>query len=235
MTPSDSSHEAAAPESTFLTATAMIDAGHPAVAAFARAAVEGAGDEPADRAASLFYAVRDRIRYDPYVPFYRPAHYRASATLVSGRGFCVTKAVLLCALGRALGIASRLGFADLRNHLATPLLVETLGTDLFVFHGFTEFWLHGRWVKATPAFNAELFARQGVAPVCFDGRQDAILPLRTDDGRLFIEYLKDHGSRADVPIEEIVAAWRRNYGERRVDGWIAGFETGTGMRGQAVS
>ena len=41
-------------------------------------------------------------------------------------------------------------------------LVDEL--DLFVFHGFTEFWLAGRrWVKATPAFNIELCERFGVA------------------------------------------------------------------------
>ena len=223
--------EDATPGGAFLAATDTIDADHPAVVAFAREAVDGVGSDPADLAVHLFYAVRDRIRYDPYVPFYRPEHYRASVTLASGCGFCVTKAVLLCALGRASEIPSRLGFADLRNHLATPLLIETLGTDLFVFHGFTEFWLHGRWIKATPAFNAELFARHGVAAVDFDGRRDAVLPPHTDDGRPFIEYLRNHGSRADVPLAEIVAAWRQTYGDQRVDQWIAGFEAGTGMRG----
>ncbi len=230
--PSTDRHEPAddCPEALYLRPTDVIDSDHPAVQAFARQATAPCGDDPAEQAAALFYAVRDRIRYDPYMPFYRPEHYRASATLALGRGYCVGKAVLLCALGRAVGIASRLGFADLRNHLATPLLLETLGSDLFVHHGYTEFWLHGRWVKATPAFNAELFRRQGVTPVDFDGRHDAVLPSRADDGRPFIEYLADHGPRADVPVEAIVAAWRRTYGNERVDRWIAGFEAGAGMR-----
>ena len=52
-------------------------------------------------AVKLYLAVRDGIRYDPYTPFYLPEHYRASLVLRRGRGFCVPKASLLCALGRA--------------------------------------------------------------------------------------------------------------------------------------
>jgi len=214
----------------YLQPTAIIDAHHPAVQAFARNAIAPGRTDPSEQAVSLFYAVRDQIRYDPYVPFYRPEHYRASTTLASGRGFCVGKAALLCTLGRAVNIPSRLGFADLRNHLAPRRLLDMLGSDLFVYHGYTEFWLHGRWVKATPAFNAELFWRQGAAPVDFDGCQDAVLPAQTDDGSPFIEYLQDHGARADVPVAQIVAAWRSAYGNERVDGWIAAFEAGGGMR-----
>ncbi|MEE4114163.1 MAG: transglutaminase-like domain-containing protein [Desulfobacteraceae bacterium] len=217
-------------EELYLQPTAIMDSRHPAVQAFARKAIPLCRTDPVERAVSLFYAVRDQIRYDPYMPFYRPEHYRASTTLASGRGFCVGKAALLCTLGRAVNIPSRLGFADLRNHLAPQPLLETLGADLFVYHGYTEFWLHGRWVKATPAFNAELFWRQGAPPVAFDGCHDAVLPAQTDDGSPFIEYLQDHGYRADVPVAEIVAAWRRTYGNERVDGWIAAFEAGGGMR-----
>jgi hypothetical protein len=218
------------PEDLYGGPTAILDCHHPAVQAFARKAIPLCRTDPVARAVSLFYAVRDQIRYDPYMPFYRPEHYRASTTLATGRGFCVGKAALLCALGRAVDIPSRLGFADLRNHLVPKPLRETLGSDLFVYHGYTEFWLEGRWVKATPAFNAELFWRQGVAPLDFDGCHDAVLPARTDDGEPFIEYRHDHGSRSDVPVGEIVAAWRRTYGHERVDRWIAAFDAGGGMR-----
>ena len=112
-----------------------------------------------EKAVLLYYAVRDGIRYDPYYPFYLPVHYRASVVLKGRRGFCVPKVSLLCAAGRACGIPSRAGFATVRNHLATPQLLEFMGSDLFVFHGFTEFFLEGKWVKATPAFNRELCKR----------------------------------------------------------------------------
>lgn len=210
--------------------TPTIDCDHPAVRAFAEAAAPSSLGSPVQRAVRLFHVVRDRIRYDPYVPFYREAHYRASRTLAQGSGYCVTKAVLLCALGRACGIPARLGFATVRNHLAPPLVVEMMGSNLFVYHGFTEFWLEGRWVKATPAFNRELSLRHGVAPLAFDGRKDAVFPARLADGRPFFEYLEDHGTSADVPLDALLAAWRRTYGDRRVDQWIAAFEAGGSMR-----
>jgi transglutaminase-like putative cysteine protease len=46
--------------------------------------------------------------------------------------------------------------ADVRNHLSTPRLLELLKSDVFAMHGYTELYLNGRWVKATPAFNQQL-------------------------------------------------------------------------------
>jgi transglutaminase-like putative cysteine protease len=174
---------------------------------------------------ALFYAVRDGIRYDPYRPFHRPEHYRASLTLRHGSGFCIPKAALLCALGRACGIQSRLGFATVRNHLTSEKLFEFMGTDLFVFHGYTEFFLQGRWVKATPTFNVELCRRRGVDPLEFDGVHDALFQSFDREKRLFMEYLEYHGSFADVPVEAILAAWKRVYGPARVDAWIAAIDS----------
>jgi transglutaminase-like putative cysteine protease len=108
---------------SYLTATAIIDSDHPSIQAHAREVVGGSID-PIDCAVKLFLAVRDGIRYDPYTPFYLPEHYRASSVLEQGRAFCVPKASLLCALGRASGIPSRIGFATVRNHLATKQLIE---------------------------------------------------------------------------------------------------------------
>ena len=159
--------------SLYLSPTAILDSDHPAVRAFARDAVRAAADTAPAKAVRLYYAVRDGIWYDPYQPFHRPEHYRASHVLAVGRAFCVGKAGLLCALGRACGIPARVGFADVRNHLTTRQLRDFLGSDLFVFHGYTEFWLEGRWVKATPAFNVELCRRHRVAPLEFDGCTDS--------------------------------------------------------------
>ena len=139
----------------YLRPTAILDSDHPRIAAFARQSA-GQVNDPVEQAVRIYYAVRDGIRYDPYYPFYLPEHYRASHVLASGRGYCVCKASLLCALGRSLGIPSRVGFATVRNHLATRQLIEFLGSDLFVYHGYTDFFLDGKWVKATPAFNKEL-------------------------------------------------------------------------------
>jgi len=207
----------------YLRPTAIIDSDHPEIVAFARRAAGDTAD-PVEAAVKLYYAVRDGIWYDPYYPFYRPEHYRASAVLASGRGYCVSKVSVLCAVGRACGIPSRAGFATVRNHLATRQLLEHLGSDLFVYHGFTELFLEGRWVKATPAFNRELCERHGVAPLEFDGREDSIFQPYNQENRRFMEYLADHGTYPDIPVAEIVAAWEGAYGRERVRGWIEAME-----------
>lgn len=207
----------------YLAPTGMLDSDHPEILAYAEEAVKGAKD-PISRSVALYYAVRDPIWYDPYYPFHLPEHYRASNVLRNRRGYCVCKASLLCALGRACGIPSRLAFADVKNHLATRQLLAFLGTDLFVYHGMTEFFLDGKWVKCTPAFNKELCERHRVHPLEFDGREDSVFQPFNLDHQSFMEYVADHGSYSDVPLESILSAWNRAYGIKRVQGWIAAFE-----------
>lgn len=211
-------------DSRYLAPTAILDFEHAEVAAFAREHTRGICT-PVDRAVSLYNAVRDGIWYDPYSPFYRPEHYRASRVLAAGRGYCVQKAALLGALARAVGIPSRFAFATVRNHLATRQLLEFLGTDLFVYHGVVELYLEGKWVKATPAFNAELCRRHRVAPLEFDGRSDSIFQSYNLDHQKFMEYVAFHGTHDDIPVAELVAAWREAYGPERVQGWIEALES----------
>jgi len=208
----------------YLQPTDIIDSDHPEVAGYAQKLAPNPGDAPGDRAVRLYYGVRDPIWYDPYLPFYKPEHYRASRTLKNGRAFCIGKATLLCALGRASGIPARLGFADVRNHLATKQLLEFLGSDLFSYHGFVEFYLDGKWVKATPAFNIELCRRHKVIPLEFDGKSDSIFHAFNREKKMFMEYVDDHGTFADVPVERIVAGWRQAYGKERVQRWISEYE-----------
>ncbi len=212
------------PSSEFLAPTAILDSDHPSVSAYREKCLRGVADDPVSRAVALFYAVRDGIWYDPYSPFYLPEHYRASFLLERRRGYCVCKAALLCALGRGAGVPSRLGFATVRNHLATRQLIEFMGSDLFVYHGYTEFHLDGSWVKATPAFNIELCDRFGVAPLEFDGKSDALLHAFNSENQPFMEYMQEHGTFADVPLAEILAAWEETYGRDRVREWIARYE-----------
>lgn len=212
-------------DSNYLSPTAIIDSDQKDVMEFAATTV-GDRKDPEVRAVSLYYAVRDGIWYDPYYPFYLPEHYRASNILKSGRGYCVCKASLLCALGRACGIPSRVGFAHVRNHLATRQLIEFLGTDIFAFHGFTEFHIQGRWVKATPAFNRELCERHRVAPLEFNGREDSLFQPYNLEKRQFMEYIEYLGTYSDIPVETILKGWKDIYGEKRVQDWIAMHEKG---------
>jgi len=191
----------------------FVDSDAPAVREFAQRVAGGVTD-PVERASLLFAAVRDEIWYDPFAITTDPAAYRASAVAAAPRNWCVPKAVLLTAAARAAGIPARLGFADVRNHLNTPRLAERMnGVDLFVYHGYSDLHLDGRWVKATPAFNAALCERFGVVPLDFDGRTDALLHEFSGDGARYMEYVADHGTYADLPLAEILAAFRRVYGE----------------------
>lgn len=208
----------------FLEPTKIIDSDNEAIVAYAKDVVKDDTQDLISKAVRLYYAVRDAIWYDPYLPFYKPEHYRASNVLNRGRAFCVGKACLLCALGRVCGIPSRVGFATVRNHLATRQLLEFLGSDLFVYHGFVEFFLNQKWVKATPAFNIELCKRHKVIPLEFNGCEDSIFHPYNAEKKQFMEYVADHGTFADIPVDEIVAAWKKTYGAERVQTWIAGYE-----------
>jgi transglutaminase-like putative cysteine protease len=110
-----------------------------------------------------------------------------------------------------------------RNHLATRQLLDFLGSNLFVYHGFVEFFLEGKWVKATPAFNRELCERHKVPPLEFDGREDSLFHPFNLENKKYMEYVEYHGTYADIPVDAIVAAWKRAYGEDRVGSWIALF------------
>jgi len=191
----------------YLSPGRFVDSDHPVVAAFAREHAVGASDR--ERAVSLYYAVRDRIRYNPFQNFTVDESYRGSACLVAGEGWCVPKAALLAACARAAGIPARVGYADVKNHLTTPALTAKMGTDLFVFHGYTDLLLDGNWIKATPAFNIEMCRRFRVKPLEFDGTQDSIFHPFDEDERRHMEYIRFRGTYADVPADEI----RRVFGE----------------------
>ena len=186
-----------------------IDSAHSAVQRFSKEHARGGTEK--ERAVALYYAVRDQVRYNPFLDFSRAEVFRASSVLECGQGFCIGKAALLAASARAAGIAARVGFADVKNHLTTPRLAETMGSDLFVYHGYTEMHIDGRWVKATPAFNLELCKRFRVKPLEFDGREDSIFHPFDEDERRHMEYLRDRGVYADVPVDEIQRAFREAY------------------------
>jgi len=194
----------------YLRPTRFLDSDHPRVRVLAEDATAGTTDAT-ERAVRLYRAVRDGLRYDPYSIDFSPEGFTASSVLARGRGYCVAKAAVLAAAARAIGIASRLGFADVQNHLATPRLREQMGTDVFYYHGYTELFLEGRWVKATPAFNVELCERFGVRPLEFDGKTDSIFHPFDVEGRRHMEYLHDRGTRDDVPLDELRDAMRSLY------------------------
>ncbi|MGR8946809.1 MAG: transglutaminase-like domain-containing protein [Gammaproteobacteria bacterium] len=194
----------------YLAPSAMVNSDHPDIIAFAESRSAGVAGEIA-KAVSVYYAVRDELRYDPYTIDISVAGFAANNTLASGRGWCVSKAVVLAAACRALGIPARLGFADVRNHLSTANLRESMGTDIFYWHGYTDIYLDNQWVKATPAFNIELCEKFRIKGLEFDGANDSIYHPFDLDGRQHMEYLNFRGDFADVPLEEMAADLKKYY------------------------
>ena len=193
----------------YLQPGSFVDSAHPAVRKFAAEHARGANDR--EKAVALYYAVRDRIRYNPFQNFTQDDAYRGSTCLERRMGWCVSKAALLAAAARAIEIPARVAFADVKNHLTTPELTAKMGTDLFVFHGYTEFHLDGKWVKATPAFNLSLCTKFRVKPLEFDGRTDSIFHPFDQDERRHMEYVRERGAFADVPVQEIKRVFNETY------------------------
>ncbi|MFB0901701.1 MAG: transglutaminase family protein [Acidimicrobiales bacterium] len=206
----------------WLAPTWFIDSESDQVAEFAAAARSDLPDD-ADHTAvavALFYAVRDGFRYDPYVGAEGSAGYKASSVAATSANWCTPKSVLLTAAARHCGIPARLGFADVRNHLSSEKLAQKMGTDLFIWHGYTEFLLGEdqlEWRKASSAFNIEMCERFGVKALDFDGTSDALMHPFDEGGNRHMEYVNQRGSFDDLPLEEIQADFDRVYGDWQSD------------------
>jgi transglutaminase-like putative cysteine protease len=202
--------------SLYLAPTYYLDYDAPSVS---RISQEIEASHPEEPLKAIFNFVRDKIAYSPYSPFYLPEHYPASKTLERGEGFCIQKAVLLAALARAHGIPSRLVFADIRNHLVPQKLWAMMRTNLFVFHGYNELFIDGRWIKVTPTFDIGMCKRLNLRPVEFDGHNPAVFHSHDLNGHLHIEYIADHGHFADLPLEKIMEGFGRAYTEDMLSRW----------------
>ncbi len=195
-----------------LTPTRFIDSTEPGLVGFVQKRTAGLRTDR-EKAVALYYAVRDGVKYDPYSFNGSADTLTASKVIEAGKAFCVPKAIALAAACRAAGIPARLGFADVRNHLTTDKLKARMkGQTDFVFHGYTEIFLDGRWIKVTPTFNVELCEKFGVKPLDWDGTADALFHPFDSTGRKHMEYIRYHGTFDDLPLEQMFAAWKAAYG-----------------------
>ncbi len=195
----------------YLAPGSFVDSAHPAVAAFAAAAAKGSGASDRDRAVALFLAVRDGFRYDPYNTSRLAESFRASSVVASTRNWCVPKAVLLTAACRAQGIPAALGFSDVVNHLQSSKLAESMGTDVFAWHGYSLIWVDGGWHKVSSAFNVELCERFGTKVLDWDGSGDALMHPFDTGGHQHMEYVRDRGIYLDLPFDEIMVTFAELY------------------------
>ena len=183
-----------------------------------------------EKAISLYLAVRDGFFYNPYHLDLTRTGLKASSLLKRNHGYCIEKAVLLASVARFVGIPSRLFFGNVRNHIATEKLETILKTNLLVFHGSTELFLEGKWVKVTPAFNKALCEKLGVATLEFNGVDDSLFQQYSNNGAQFMEYLEEYGSFEDMPFDLFITELKNHYKhlidgkEINIEGFFVRFE-----------
>jgi len=195
--------------------TFFMDWKHPSILQKAKELTDGIEDD-INKAIKLFYFVRDGIRYSvkDSRKSYNKEEWKPSLTLEKGYAFCIPKAILLASLARAVGIPSRLHFGDIVNHMTSDRLRKNMGSNLFIFHGFVELFLNGKWVEANCAFDKELCIRKNFPWVDFDGVKDGLFASTNNDGEPFVEYIKDRGVYNDAPHQEIMETWAMEYPNR---------------------
>jgi transglutaminase-like putative cysteine protease len=192
----------------YLQETPEFDFSHPDIQSLIKNIKPGSDKK---RSIELYYAIRDGIRYNPYTFVDGKRALKASYAATNNDAYCIPKSTLMVAACRAIGIPARLGLANVRNHLASKKLLDFLKSDLFVMHGYAEIKIENKWVKCTPVFNKEMCDRFGVPPLEFDGENDSIFHSFGNGRSSNMEYIKDHGSFANVPVDFIFKGWEMEY------------------------
>ncbi len=194
----------------YLSPTEFIDFNSREVREFVNTCISDEYDEN-DNIVQLYYKIRDTIRYDTYNMVFEPSFFKASSTIKRGYGYCIPKAILLVAVARAIGVPSRLGYADVTNHIASERIRKRMQTNIFVFHSYADLYLNGKWVKATPTFNKTMCEKFDVEPLDFDGNNDSLFQQFDKKGNKYMEYIHDHGTFSDLPYNKMMAAFKKAY------------------------
>ncbi|HZK44551.1 MAG TPA: transglutaminase-like domain-containing protein [Syntrophomonadaceae bacterium] len=196
----------------YLLATDFLDSNHPSISDLV-SDITDVNDSDIEKAKKLFLYVRDSINYNMYLATNYGEDYRASNILKAGRGYCVQKAIILAALGRAAGIPSRLVLVAIRNHKAPKEALDIMKTNIFFPHMYNQFYINSKWVSATATFDKSICERINVGWVEFDGVNDGLLPSNDNDGNPYIEYIDRYGDFADFPFPFILSKLYHYYGE----------------------
>ncbi|MFX1379103.1 MAG: transglutaminase family protein [Promethearchaeota archaeon] len=171
--------------------------------------------EDKEKAIALFDWVQNKIKYNMFTYYPKiKANLKASVTLRRMNGFCMSKATLLSTFARAVGIPARIHMVDIINHKLSKRVVNLMGTKAFYCHAYSEIFLNGKWIKATPVFDRETSIKGGFLPIIeFNGETDALFAPYDNEGNIFVEYITDWGSYADVPIEKIDQIFSEKYSQ----------------------
>ncbi|MEP2237475.1 MAG: transglutaminase family protein [Maribacter sp.] len=160
---------------------------------------------------ALYNTVRDNWRYDPYSLSFNKEKYLASKIVKRTNGHCIDKSIILIAALRALGIPARIHLAKVKNHIGVERLIEKFGSNELTPHGMVDAFINGKWLKLSPTFNTSLCEMLRVAPLDFDGENDAVLQEFNEEGTQFMEYLEDYGHFEDLPLAFMERNAREHY------------------------
>ena len=162
-----------------------------------------------EKAKELYLRIRDSYRYNPYDVSFSADRYKASLISKRSTGHCLDKSILYITCLRGLGIPARIHLAKVKNHIGVERLMEKLGTNELTPHGMVNLYLDGKWLKASPAFNASLCELCNVKPLDFDGLNDSVFQEYNREGQEFMEYLEDYGHFEDLPFDFILNNTRK--------------------------
>ncbi len=196
----------------YLLPTYCLDSDYPDIGELVAKLIEPT-DSDSEKARKLFYYVRDSIHYDMYAATNHGDAYKASSILQKGRGYCLQKAIILAAMGRAAGIPSRLVLVAIKNYKAPPEVFTVMKSDIFFPHAYNQFYINSNWISAAATFDKSICEKINVPWVDFDGLSDAILPAQDYSGQPYIEYVDKYGVFADVPWGLILEKLPHYYGE----------------------
>ncbi|WP_299442892.1 transglutaminase family protein [uncultured Rhodospira sp.] len=188
--------------------TQFMDYDSPAVRQFVARVIPDVDLPLRDKVVRLYHAVRDEILYEIYGADLSEEGMRASSIIKRGSGLCTHKSIVFAAVVRSLGVPCRLVLTDVRNHLTSERLRQFVGGDVFHFHCLASLWLDGKWVKATPIFNKKLCQLYGMTPLDFDGTTDSLHHPFDEEGRKYMEFIRNHGEFDDFPYEWVVEGLR---------------------------
>lgn len=168
------------------------------------------GLAPNERAVKLFNHVRDEVVYEFGIRT-TPEEYKASFTITDGKGFCVRKSLLLCALCRAVDIPSVIILSNMRDQSLSPKMAKALGTDIMFNHGLAGIHLDGQWLKLDPSLSPELVEKKQYRLVEFDGASDALQDTTTRTGDPHMDYVAYHGAYPDLPYAQMMIGFEEGY------------------------
>ena len=168
------------------------------------------GLSPNERAVKIFNYVRDDVTYEFSIRVTRD-QFKASYTVVNGRGYCVRKALLLGALCRAVDIPAVVILCDMRDGSLAPKIVEALGTDVMHYHGLCGIYLDGKWLKLDASLSPALVEKKQYRIVKFDGHSDALQENTTLTGGAHMEYVAYHGAYVDLPYEQMMRGYKDGF------------------------